>query len=140
MDVALKALSPGINDTTTAVMCIDHLTAILARLADRRIGSRYRSADGEVRLLTCGPTYADLIGESFDQIRQYAAGNVAVLEGLLAALERLGSRTTGPTRRHVLLEHALAVAELGQRSVPAPRDRQRVEANSTRIIALLRDA
>ena len=140
VDVALRALSPGINDTTTAVMCIDHLTAILVRLAGRRIESRYRSADGEVRLLTRGPTYADFIGESFDQIRQNAAGNVAVLEGLLGSLERLASRTTGPSRRHVLLEHALAVAELGQQSVPAPRDRQRVDVRSAHIIALLRDA
>ena len=37
VDMALRALSPGINDTTTAVMCVDYLTAILARLASRRI-------------------------------------------------------------------------------------------------------
>lgn len=140
VDVALRALSPGMNDTTTAVMCIDHLTAILARLADRRIESRYRSADGEVRLLTRGPTYADFIGESFDQIRQNGAGNVAVLESLLCSLERLASRTTGPSRRQVLREHAFAVAELGEQSVPAPRDRQRVEAGAARVNALLRDA
>lgn len=140
VDVALRALSPGMNDTTTAVMCIHHLTAILARLAGRRIESRYRSADGEVRLLTRGPAYADFIGESFDQIRQNGAGNVAVLEGLLGSLERLASRTPDPSRRRVLLEHALAVAELGQQSVPAPRDRRRVEASAAIVIALLRDA
>jgi uncharacterized membrane protein len=42
VDMALKALSPGINDTTTAVMCVDYLSAILARLASRPIPSSHR--------------------------------------------------------------------------------------------------
>ncbi len=139
VDVALKALSPGVNDTTTAVMCIDHLTAILVRLTDRRIESRYRSTDGEVRLLTCGPTYSDMVGEAFDQIRQNGSGNVAVLEALLGSLELLEGRTKGRPRRRVLLEQAEAVAELNQRTVPALRDRQRVDEGSARVIKLLRE-
>ena len=42
VDIAMKALSPGINDTTTAVICVDYLTAILVRLATRRIAARRR--------------------------------------------------------------------------------------------------
>lgn len=137
VDVALKALSPGVNDTTTAVMCIDHLTAILVRLTDRSIECCFRSKDGEVRLLTTGPTYADLVSDSFDQIRQSASANVTILEGLLGSLELLASRTTDMTRRRVFLEQAQALAELGQSSVPDRRDRQRVEDMSTRLIATL---
>lgn len=136
VDVALKALSPGINDTTTAVMCIDYLTAILVRLTDRRIESCYRAEDGELRLLTCGPTYAGIVGEAFDQIRQNADGNVAILEGLLGSLELLAGRTVSPARRLVLVGHAEAVLELGRRSIPAPRDRQRFESRSARVMAL----
>jgi uncharacterized membrane protein len=137
VDVALKALSPGINDTTTAVMGIDYLTAILVRLSDRRVESRYRTEDGELRLVTCGPTYASLLGEAFDQIRQNAGGNVAVLESLLGSVELLASRTASPVRRRVLAEHAQAVAELGHRSIPAPRDRARVDKRSAHVIELL---
>ena len=43
VDVALKALSPGVNDTTTATNCIDYLGAILARMIDRQIEEPYRS-------------------------------------------------------------------------------------------------
>ena len=46
VDMALKALSPGINDTTTAVMCVDYLSAILAGIATREIPSSYRYEDG----------------------------------------------------------------------------------------------
>lgn len=137
VDVALKALSSGVNDTTTAVMCIDYLTAILVRLSDRRIESCYRGQDGELRLLTRGPTYADLVGEALDQIRQSAGGNVAVLESLLVALERLAIRTTSPERRRVLLEQARAVVELCRRSVSAPLDSQRVADASTRTLESL---
>lgn len=137
VDVALKALSPGVNDTTTAVMCVDHLTSILARLSDRRIESCFRSEDGELRLLTRGPTYADLVGEAFDQIRQNAAGNVAILESLLNSLQLLGGRTSFTRRRAVLLDHARAVAELCERSVPAPRDSERLRAASGRTLKSL---
>jgi uncharacterized membrane protein len=137
VDVALKALSPGVNDTTTAVMCIDHLTSILVRLTDRRIESDYRSEDGELRLLTCGPTYAGMVGQAFDPIRQNAAGNVAVLEGLLRSLDLLADRTTSLPRRRVLLAHAQAVAELSRRSVSASRDIERVRARAAGTIELL---
>ena len=137
VDVALKALSPGVNDTTTAVMCINHLTAILARLSDRRIESCFRSQDGQLQLLTRGPTYADLVGEALDQIRQNAEGNVAVLEGLLNSIERLARRTISPQRRVVLLEHARAVAELSKRSLSAPLDSRRVADQSARTLEAL---
>ena len=79
VDMALRALSPGINDSTTAVMCVDYLTAILARLTAREIPSSRRYADGELRVISIGQTFARLVAESFDEIRGSAEGNVAVL-------------------------------------------------------------
>ena len=137
VDVAMKALSPGINDTTTAVMCVDYLTAILVRLADRQIESRYRTKDGKLRLLTRGPTFSSLVDESYDQIRQNAGGNVAVLSRLLWSLETLADRTSMATRRRVLLDQARAVEELGHRSIPAPSDRQHIGLWSARLVASL---
>ncbi len=133
VDVALKALSPGINDTTTAVMCVNYLTEILAQLTARRIDTHHCDEAGEIRLLTGGPSYESLVGESFDQIRQNAAGNVAVLDALFGSLEALAHRTSSPSRLHVLHEHALALAELCDRSVPAPRDRSLLMGREQRI-------
>lgn len=56
VDMALRALSPGINDTTTAVTCVDYLTAILGRLASRPIPSSRRYEEGELRIIAIGPT------------------------------------------------------------------------------------
>lgn len=137
VDVALKALSPGINDTTTAVMSVNYLTAILVEVTQRRMDAHRRGEDGDIRLLTGEPSYDTFVAESLDQIRQSAAGNVAVLDALLGALEALASRTSSTARRLVLLEHARAVTELSVRSVPAPRDQRRLDQKSKRVLKLL---
>lgn len=118
-------------------MCVDYLTAILVRLTVRRFESRYRTQDGELRVLTRGPTFAGLVGESFNQIRQNTGGNVAVLSRLLWSLETVADRTSRTTRRHALLGHARALEELCQRSICAPCDRQPLASRSARIISLL---
>lgn len=115
VDIAMKALSPGVNDTTTAVMCVDYLSAILVQLAQRRIASRYRFADGEIRLITRGPSFRSLVAEAFDQIRHNAKGNVAVLTRLLQAFQTIAAATTLDQRRQCLRQQAefvWTVAEL----------------------------
>ena len=96
VDMALRALSPSTNDTTTAVMCVDYLTAILARLASRNIPSSHRYEDGELRVIAIGQTFSSLLAESFDQIRGSATGNVAVMLRMLGALQAIASLTVSP--------------------------------------------
>ena len=67
VDIALKALSPGVNDTTTAVMCLQHLGAIVAGLASRAMPDRHRARDGSVRLLARGVSFADALDTAFDR-------------------------------------------------------------------------
>lgn len=133
VDVALKGLSPGINDTTTAVMCVDYLTAIVARLAHRPLKKPERGENGEVQVIVRRPIYADFVAESFDQIRQNAGGNVAVLRRLLHSLETLGRITPDTGRRRVLHLHVEAVREVIQRSVQSPQERAELESHATRV-------
>ena len=133
VDMALRALSPGINDTTTAVMCVDYLTAILARLASREIPSSRRYEDGELRVISIGQTFVSLVAESFDEIRASAKGNVSVMLRMLEALQTIASVTESPSRRRVLREQAECIAELAGRSIEAPRDRARFESRLARV-------
>jgi len=133
VDMALRALSPGINDSTTAVMCVDYLTAILARLAPREIPSSHRSEDGELRVIAIGQTFAGLVAESFDQVRGSAAGNVAIMMRMLDALQTIASLTGSPGRRRVLREHAEYIAELAGRTIDSPHDRFRFEHRLARV-------
>jgi uncharacterized membrane protein len=140
VDVALKGLSPGINDTTTAIMCVDYLTAILARLAHRQLEAPRRGEAGEVQVIVRRPTYADFVAEAFDQIRQNADGNVAVIRRLIHSLETLSRITPGTERRRVLFLHVEAVREMIQRSVHSPRERSELESHATRVSESLNDS
>jgi uncharacterized membrane protein len=127
VDMALRALSPGINDTTTAVMCVDYLTVILARLASREIPSSRRYEAEELRVISVGQTFASLVAESFDQIRGSAEGNVAIMLRMLGALQTIASLTDSPSRRRVLREQVEWIAELAERTIESPPDRTRFE-------------
>lgn len=122
-DIALKALSPGVNDTTTAVTCVGHLTAVLTALARRRMPDPVRVDTGRVRVLAAGPTFVSLAATAFDDVRRSAASNVTVLARLLDALHTIGCCTTDPARRGVLAAHASLVAGAAERNVEAPEDR-----------------
>ncbi|MFT5470812.1 MAG: putative membrane protein [Verrucomicrobiales bacterium] len=138
VDIALRALSPGINDTTTAEMCLDYLTAILSRLASRSIPSSHRYEEGELRVITIGPTFASLVAESFEQIRGSATGNVAIILRMLGALQTIASRTTSPMRRQLLGEQVRWIEEMANRTVSLPHDRARFENRLAEVVEALK--
>jgi uncharacterized membrane protein len=133
VDMALRALSPSVNDTTTAVMCVDYLTAILARLASRGIPSSHRYEEGELRIIAIGPTFANLVAESFDQIRGSAIGNLGIMLRMLGALQTIASLTASPSRRQALREQAQWIAELAERTIESPHDRARFQSRLARV-------
>lgn len=96
VEVGVRALSPGINDFNTAIVTIDRLTGALADAFKRGLPlSTLQDEDGEIRVWLSSITYAGLVENAFNEIRQCARGNVAVSIRLMEGLERLGriSRT-----------------------------------------------
>jgi uncharacterized membrane protein len=136
-DVALKALSPGINDTTTAVMCVHHLTTILVRLSDRVIPDALRDDEGTVRVLLTGPTYARFLDVGYDRIRRNATGHVEVLDALLDSLAQVAGATTAPPRRAALRTHAREFEALTTHAIDTARDRGLLEARVHHLHAIL---
>jgi uncharacterized membrane protein len=102
VDVGVKALSPGINDTTSALMCIDRLTEILVRLARRRIESPLRRDGGEVRVVAIGASFASLLEVAYAQILDNGRGKRIVLERLEWSVAQVLAATRDPERRAVL--------------------------------------
>lgn len=137
VDVANKALSPGINDTTTAVICIDYLMAILVRLAQRHIASPYRFEGAELRVIARGPAFAELLAGAFDEIRRNGEGNVTVLARLRQALATLAAVTEEPRRRQALLQQAEALQEVVRRSVRAPAEREQLDRQCLQLLVAL---
>ncbi len=100
-DVALKALSPGINDPTTAQDAIFHTTAVLSELLRRDPPPRVRSGPRGTRILLVEqPDHGDLIGLAFDEVRRAAATQPTVCIYLLEALHLLTEALTATGLAH----------------------------------------
>ena len=126
VDVALKALSPGLNDTTTAVMCIDALAAVLLQLASRDLRLDGCDVDGVLLVDARHLDFGELLDESLDQIRYAAGDNAAVLARLHWALSTLEAATRDPTRRHAVARQARRLRDAVERHVGDPVDRDRL--------------
>jgi len=133
VDMALKALSPGVNDTSTAVMCVDYLTAILARLVCRQFPPSHRYEGDTLRVIAIIPTFERLLAEAFDQIRDSAAGNVAIMARMLGAIDTIASLTVSPSHLRALDEQLQWIAELADRSIDSTHDRARIERRLTHV-------
>jgi uncharacterized membrane protein len=79
-----------------------------------------------LRVIACGPSFERLLSESFDQIRQSAEGNVAVLLRLLGALQTIAGATPSLDRRWAIEQKVDAIAEAAERSIASPTDRDRL--------------
>ena len=87
VDIAIRALSPAVNDPTTAVQAIDQIEDLLRRLGRRQLDAGYaRDAAGTLRVVFPVPTWQDYLALSFDEIRQFGATSIQVVRRLRAAL------------------------------------------------------
>jgi len=102
VDIAIRALSPAVNDPTTAVQALDHIGDLLMRLARRRleIGS-YRDGDGTPRLVVPFPTWEDFLRLSLDEIQSYGAGSMQVMRRMKALMADLSSAVSEERRAAV---------------------------------------
>lgn len=138
VDIALKALSPGINDTSTAVICIDHLSAILQHVAPRRIESRYRFDNGELRVITKAYSFQRLLRESYNQILESGEGNLAVIERMISSIEEISKVTSSSARRESLLKQLEIISEVADRSIKTSHSRKEIEEHIKRVTLILK--
>ena len=90
VDIAIKALSPAINDPTTAVLAIDQLQRLLRTAGDRNLhNERLFDSDGRLRVIFQTPNWDDFVHLAFNEIRQYGAGSTQVVRRLRAMIENL---------------------------------------------------
>lgn len=126
VDVALKALSPGVNDPTTAIMSIEYLTAIVEKLATRRIEpEQRRDENGRLRVEVPVPSFAELAETAFGPIRAVTQ-DATVLRKLAASLAQAGSFETIPPRRQ-FLSSLLDQLARAARKIHEPDDRVAVD-------------
>ncbi|WP_030668013.1 DUF2254 family protein [Streptomyces sp. NRRL B-1347] len=123
-DIALRALSPAVNDPTTAVQALDRIVQFLAVLAPYLLGAlRHRDRRGEVRLIQPVPDWTDLVDLGLTEIRGCAPGNPQVTRRMLAGIDDL-LLLVPEERRTPLLRHRALLEQAVERVVPETADRE----------------
>jgi uncharacterized membrane protein len=126
-DIAVKALSPGINDPTTAMSCIDRLAELLAALASHGVHSPLRtSPDATVHLHVLHLTFERAAGLAFDQIRHYGGDSPAIVKKLLDAILDLGG-VVPPAARPPLARQVESLRRVARRRIDDPAELAEVE-------------
>ncbi len=126
VDITLKALSPGINDTTTAIMAIDYLGATIERLAGREFPARLRSDGQHLRILVRSADFEDYVRLAFDLPRINAKGNHAVFRRLLRALAVGAAAACTPDRKPIFSQQARMLLDYADQTLTTDYEKQAV--------------
>ncbi len=133
VDVAIKALSPAINDPTTAVQTIDQIEDLLRRLGGSQLAAGViKDAGGIIRLIVPMPSWDDYLTLAFDEIRLYGMTSVQVMRRMRSALVSLARSPLPPARIERLREYlahldsviAASPLDLQDRTMASQEDRQ----------------
>ncbi|HLI73792.1 MAG TPA: DUF2254 domain-containing protein [Acidimicrobiales bacterium] len=123
VEIAIRALSPAVNDTFTALTCIDWLSDGLSNISGRHfVEGVYRDRAGVIRLIEPDPSYARMVNRAVDKVRQAARGMPAVLIRLMDALANVAEYTISAEQRQVLRREADMVLRASVESIVVPED------------------
>jgi uncharacterized membrane protein len=136
VEIAIRALSPAVNDTFTALTCIDWLSAGLGRVSGRKLAEGvYRDPEGRVRLIESDPSYQRMVNRAFDKIRQSARGMPAVIIRMLDALSSVMAEATSAEQLQVLTRQADMILRSAEESVPELNDLLDIRSHHARLMA-----
>ncbi|MGV8942405.1 MAG: DUF2254 domain-containing protein [Lysobacter sp.] len=138
VEVAVRALSPGINDPHSAMTVLDRLGDALCDLAGKVIPNGVHEANGKIVLVVPNVSYRSLCDVMFHLIRQSSEGNTALLIKLVEILTVVAACEPDPDRHEALAAHVALLNEDAHRTVGNPSDRANIQsqlAYFTRIVA-----
>ena len=135
VEIALRALSPGINDPYTAITCVDNLTATMSHLAQVKFPSKYLFDDeGNLRIIADTFDFEGVLDAAFNQIRQFSGGSPAVIIRLMEALTTISEFTNNERDRKSVIKHAEMVLNIGKQSIKEEHDIQDLMKRSKKIL------
>jgi uncharacterized membrane protein len=134
-DIAVKALSPAINDPYTSIQAIEHLSVLLAALAGRRLGcTLHHDASGELRVVVPGRDLAYYVELATGQVRRYGAGEPRVARALLRVLASTGRFCHDDAGRAVVSRHVGLVLEAAAARIAQAADLEPVTEHGEQVL------
>ncbi|MEO8577006.1 MAG: DUF2254 domain-containing protein [Gemmatimonadales bacterium] len=141
VEIAVRALSPGVNDPFTAVACVDRLGSALAFAARRNPRSPLRfDESGALRVIVQSPSFENLCDSAFNQIRQNAGGNAALTIRLLETIEMIAPSSESVAVRDPLVRHAEMIIRGARQGLAEENDLRDAEQRFVRASAALHGA
>jgi uncharacterized membrane protein len=135
VEICIRALSAAVNDTFTALTCIDWIGDSLCKVTGRwQPTSVYRDQAGVVRLIATQTTYERLVQRAFEKVRQAGRGMPAVMIRQLDALAKIMERAASPDDWEVLLDQAAMIQRLSAATVDEESDRGDVRRAYQRVL------
>ena len=139
VEIAVRALSPGVNDPFTAVQCVDRLASSLRELARNDLLSPYRfDKGGRLRVIAPVSTWPGFVDAAFNQVRQYGKGSVAVTIRLLEVIAMIAPQMRTELHRAPLLRQAEMIHRQARRAIEDEQDLADVERRYHAARAALR--
>jgi uncharacterized membrane protein len=138
VEIAIRALSPAVNDTFTALTCVDWLGDGLSRLSTVPLPDGvYRDDSGNVRLIDVPLRYDRLVDRAFDKIRQAGRGMPAVNIRQLETLARVAEHTIEHAQRDAIIDQAGMILRSSEEAVPEPGDRRDTQRAYDLVVAAI---
>jgi uncharacterized membrane protein len=123
VEVAARALSPGVNDPYTAIVCIDNLTSVMCYLAGIEFPSPYRYDEKDnLRVIAGNHTFSGMLNAAFNQIRQYGEGSPSVMIRLMEAMTAISTFVRNKTQLELIMQHAEMIMNAAEKAFSEKRD------------------
>jgi uncharacterized membrane protein len=140
VEVAMRALSPGVNDPFTAMNCMDWLQAALENLAERELPDAHRyDSEQNLRVVAEPETFASFASLVFDQLRPYAAADRNAAVHMMEMLGKIAAEVSSPAYRRLLVHHAGALRRECKKVLSDQRGLVLISDRYRSIIWLLRN-
>jgi uncharacterized membrane protein len=135
VEIALRALSPAVNDTFTALTCIDWLGDGLCQITARWDAEAvHRDRHGYVRVITAAVEYSSLVERAFEKIRQASSGMPAVMIRQLEALMNIAAHARRPQQRRLILAQSSMIWRSARASVTERSDLDDIRRSYDRVL------
>ena len=141
VEMAVRAMSPAINDPFTAMTCLDYLgegLALFIRQGEQ--STRYFHLDGRLSFVLEPVTIDELLSGAFDMLRHASCDNASVLLHMLAVIDTIGQETKAPEARQLLLRHASLIQVESQAGNLIEQDRQAIHLSAQALQTKLEGA